>query len=234
MVVGDELAVDFATNGLWHYDTSTWTHLAAWNPDGMAEWNGGLAVNFGAVNGLWNYDGTTWIHLAAWEAEYGIAWNNDLAIDFGTNGLWSYDGTTWTNLAAWNPDDGMVEWTGGLAVDFGASYGLWNYNGTTWNQLAGWNPEYGIAWNSGLAIDFGSNGLWYYDGSSWASLAGWNPDGMVAKLDEAFAKLTDVPVSLPRRVRHPQLRRDLLDHLVGGKGWMVDGNRLEFPGELQF
>jgi len=27
---GDELAVDFATNGLWHYTGTTWTHLAAW------------------------------------------------------------------------------------------------------------------------------------------------------------------------------------------------------------
>ena len=173
----DELAVDFSANGLWHYDGSSWTSLAGWNPDGMVDWTGGLAVDFDTY-GAWNYDGTTWSQLAGWNPEDGIAWNSGLAVDFGPNGLWNYDGSSWTNLAGWNPD-GMGEWTGGLAVNFGAAYGLWNYDGTTWTQLAGWEAEYGIAWNNGLAIDFGGNGLWYYDGSSWTSLAGWNPDGMV-------------------------------------------------------
>jgi hypothetical protein len=35
----------------------------------------------------------------------------------------------------------MVQWTSGLAVDFGSSYGLWNYDGSSWSSLAGWNPE---------------------------------------------------------------------------------------------
>jgi len=175
---GDELAVDFGSSyGLWHYDGSSWTSLATWNPDGMVEWTGGMAVDFDTY-GAWNYDGTTWNQLAAWNSEDGIAWNSGLAVDFGGNGLWHYDGSSWISLAGWNPD-GMVEWTGGLAVNFGASYGLWNYDGSSWSNLAGWGAEYGIAWNSGLAIDFGSNGLWYYDGTSWTSLAGWNPDGMV-------------------------------------------------------
>jgi len=176
----DELAVDFDGNGLWHYSGITWTHLAAWDPDGLVEWDGGLAANFGATNGLWNYDGTTWTQLAAWESEDGIAWNNDLAVDFGPNGLWSYDGTTWTNLAAWDPDDGMVEWTGGLAVDFGVSHGLYNYAGSTWTQLAAWDPEDDmIRWTDGLAVDFGIHGLWSYDGTTWTHLAAWNPDRMV-------------------------------------------------------
>jgi len=180
---GDELALDFGPAGLWDYDGTTWTHLAAWDPDdGMVEWTGGLAVDFGVTHGLWNYDGTTWTHLAAWDPEndanYGIAWNNDLAVDFGTNGLWSYDGTTWTNLAAWNPD-GISEWTGGLAVNFGATNGLWNYDGTTWTHLAAWESEYEIAWNNDLAVDFDTNGLWSYDGTTWTNLASWNPDLMV-------------------------------------------------------
>ena len=175
---GDELAVDFGGNGLWHYNGSGWASLASWNPDGMAEWNGGLAVNFGASYGLWNYDGTIWSQLAAWEPEDGIAWDNGLAIDFGSNGLWRYDGSSWTGLASWNPD-GIVEWTDGLAVDFD-TYGLWNYDGTTWTQLAAWNLEDDmVKWTDGLAVDFGGNGLWHYDGSSWSSLASWNPDGMV-------------------------------------------------------
>jgi len=175
----DGIAVDFGANGLWSYDGSSWTSLASWNPDGMGEWTGGLAVNFGATYGLWNYDGTTWTQLASWEAEYGIAWNSGLAIDFGSNGLWYYDGSSWTILASWNPD-GLVEWTGGMAVDFD-TYGTWNYNGTTWTQLAGWNPEDDMVnWIDGIAVDFGANGLWSYDGSSWTSLAGWNPEEIEA------------------------------------------------------
>jgi len=115
-----------------------------------------------------------------WARIAGFSLSGDeLAVDFGSSyGLWHYDGSSWSSLASWDPDDGMVEWTDGMAVDFGTSYGLWNYNGTTWSQLSAWDPEYGIAWNSGLAVDFGPNGLWHYDGS-WASLATWNPDGMV-------------------------------------------------------
>ena len=137
--LGDELAVDFATYGLWHYDGSSWTSLAGWNPDGMVDWTGGLAVDFDTY-GSWNYDGTTWTQLAGWNPEDGIAWNSDLAVDFGGNGLWHYDGSSWTSLASWNPD-GMVEWTGGLAVNFGATYGLWNYDGSSWSNLAGWDSE---------------------------------------------------------------------------------------------
>lgn len=65
---------------------------------------------------------------------------DELAVDFGPKGLWCYDSSSWTHLASWNPG-GMVDWTGGLAVDFGVTYGLWNYNGTAWSQLAGWNSE---------------------------------------------------------------------------------------------
>jgi hypothetical protein len=175
---GDELAVDFDTYGLWHYDGSLWTNLAGWDPEGMLEWDGGLAVVFPGY-GLWNYDGTTWASLAGWQAEDGVEWDSGVAVDFGTYGLWNYDGTSWSNLAGWNPDDEMIAWTGGLAVNFGASYGLWNYDGTSWSNIAGWDCEEMIAWGSDLVADFGPYGLWSYDGTSWSSLAGWDPDGML-------------------------------------------------------
>jgi len=173
----DELAVDFGSNGLWHYNISSWTNLASWNPEGMLEWEGGLAVVFPGY-GLWNYDGTTWTSLAGWEAEDGVEWDNGVAVDFGTYGLWNYDGSDWTSLAGWDPDGNIVKWGTELAVDFG-TYGLWNYDGTTWTQLAGWNPEDMVEWGSDLVVDFGSHGLWSYDGTTWTNLAGWNPDGMV-------------------------------------------------------
>ena len=174
---GDELAVDFGTYGLWHYDGS-WTSLAGWNPDGNMEvWTGSLAVDFGVTYGLWNYDGSSWTSLAGWNPADLEAYGTGLAADFDTFGLWYYDGSSWTSLAGWNPDGNMQVWTGGLAVDFGATYGLWNYDGASWTSLAGWNPADLEAYGTGLAADFDTFGLWYYDGSSWTSLAGWNPEG---------------------------------------------------------
>ena len=176
--VGDELAVDFGTYGLWHYDGSTWTNPAGWDPDGnMTEWDNGLAVDFGSY-GLWNYDGSSWSNLAGWDPDGMEAYNTGLAVDFETYGLWYHDGSYWTSLAGWNPDGNMVAWTGGLAVDFGASYGLWNYDGSSWTSLAGWDPVDMEAYGSGIAVDFDTHGLWYYDGTGWTSLAGWNPEGM--------------------------------------------------------
>ena len=41
--VGDELALDFGGNGLWHYDGTTWSRLTTWNvDDGKRDWTGGL------------------------------------------------------------------------------------------------------------------------------------------------------------------------------------------------
>jgi hypothetical protein len=175
---GGGLAADFDSFGLWYYDGSSWTSLAGWNPDGnMVAWTGGLAVDFGASYGLWNYDGSSWSSLAGWNPAGMEAYGGGLAADFDSFGLWYYDGSSWTSLAAWNPDGNMEVWTGGLAVDFGASYGLWNYNGSSWSSLAAWNPGDLESYGTGLAADFDSFGLWYYDGSTWTSLAGWNPDG---------------------------------------------------------
>ena len=39
---GDELAVDFGTNGLWHYGGASWSNLTPWNPDDdLAGWHRG-------------------------------------------------------------------------------------------------------------------------------------------------------------------------------------------------
>jgi hypothetical protein len=173
----DELAVDFGTNGLWHYDGSSWSNLAGWDPDGnMEAWTGGLAVDFGDSYGLWNYDGLSWTSLAGWDPRGMKVYGAGLAVDFDTYGLWYYNGSSWMNLASWDPE-GMVTWGSNLAVDFG-TYGLWNYNGSSWASLAGWNPSNIKAYGTGLALDFETYGLWYYNGTGWSSLANWNPEGM--------------------------------------------------------
>ena len=136
--VSDELAVDFGAYGLWHYDGTTWTSLAAWDPEGIETWASGLAVDFGTF-GLWNYDGSSWANLAGWNPTIMEEWSGGLAVDFDTYGVWYYDGSVWTSLAGWNAE-GMEIWGSDLAADFG-TYGLWNYDGSSWSNLAGWDPE---------------------------------------------------------------------------------------------
>jgi hypothetical protein len=33
-----------------------------------------------------------------------------------------------------------------------------------------------VAFNNGIAIDYGSLGLWHYDGTNWTNLGGANPE----------------------------------------------------------
>ena len=113
---GDELAADFGTNGLWHYDGASWSKLTTWNPDDdLTGWSGGLAVDFGG-DGLWNHDGTSWSQKTSWNPGSGglAGWSGGLAVDFDADGLWVYDGTFWSKKTSWNPDNlGRLErWSG--------------------------------------------------------------------------------------------------------------------------
>jgi subtilisin family serine protease len=176
-VFGDELAVDFGGNGLWHYDGSTFTQLNGQNPEAMEDWNGGLAGDFDG-NGLWNYNGSSWNLLTTLNPQSMEAWDSSLAVDFGTFGLWSYNGSSWSLLTTSNAET-MQAWSGGLAADFGSS-GLWTYNGSSWSLLTTSNASGMESWANGLAVDFGSFGLWNYNGSSWSLLTTSNPEDMRA------------------------------------------------------
>jgi uncharacterized repeat protein (TIGR02543 family) len=103
---------------------------------------------------------------------------DELALNFGvfSGGLWDYDGTNWTFISGSSPED-MAGWSGGLALDFGAS-GLWNYDGSTWTPISGSNVEGITNWANGLAVDFGASGVWSYDGTTWTSITGSNPEDM--------------------------------------------------------
>ncbi|MCP4666466.1 MAG: hypothetical protein GY849_08860, partial [Deltaproteobacteria bacterium] len=206
--VGDELAADFGSIGVWHYDHSgpTWAGIGGPAED-LENLDGNLAVDFGA-GGLWFYNGF-WKALAGNPEAMEAC--GALYADFGANGLWRYDGA-WTAVAP-NPDD--MQCCGGiLYVDFGVT-GLWGYDGT-WRALAG-NPtgmwcfngdlytnlkgnlwRYDGSW-AGLApiaeevedggpdlyVDFGANGLWRYDGA-WTAIAP-NPDEMQFCDDALYA-----------------------------------------------
>ena len=75
----EEVAVDFASTGLWLYDYTynSWTKLSSNNPQFMVRCDP-------------YYDG----------------FDSALAVDFGTNGLWLYDGVSgsWTKINSLSPD----------------------------------------------------------------------------------------------------------------------------------
>jgi len=172
-----ELAVDFAANGLWHYNGTTWTQLIGQSPEAMEDWDGGLAADF-AASGLWNYSGSSWNLLISLDPEAMKAWDDGLVVDFGSSGLWYYTGSSW-DLLTTNDPQGMESWADGLAVDFGAA-GLWNYDGLIWSLLTNIDAQSIKAWANGLAVDFGTVGLWSYNGSSWTQLAPNDAQSMVA------------------------------------------------------
>ncbi|MCP4555925.1 MAG: hypothetical protein GY836_10905, partial [Herbaspirillum sp.] len=197
---GDELAVSFATGGLWHYDHSgpTWAGIGG-PAEALENFQGDLAVDFGTT-GLWLYDGA-WAALGG-NPDAMEACGTALYVDFGATGLWRYDGA-WSSIGG-NPDDIQCCGTA-LYVDFGAT-GLWRYDGS-WSALAG-NPtdmwcangvfyanlsgslwRYDGAWSgvggaaqgvegcgSAVYVDYGASGLWRYDGA-WSGIGG-NPQSI--------------------------------------------------------
>ena len=182
-VLNPELAVDFGTNGLWHYDGSSWSKMTNWNPDDDLAGTGcGLMVDFGG-NGLWRNDGTSWSKITDWDAGSGglAGWSSGLAVDFDGNGLWNFDCSSWTKLTNWDVDDDLAGWSSGLGVDFGAN-GLWSFNGSSWSRITSWDAGSGglAGWSGGLAVDFNASGVWSFDGSTWVKLTNWDPEDDLA------------------------------------------------------
>jgi Peptidase family C25/Propeptide_C25 len=170
---GDELAVDFGSSGLYHYDDGSWAFLTGSNSEDMLAVDRDLYVDFG-TSGLYKYDGT-WTFLTGANTEDMVAVGTDLYVDFGTSGLYKYDGT-WTWLTGSNSED-MVAVGTDLYVDFDTS-GLFKYDGT-WTWLTGANSEDMVAVGTDLYVDFGASGLYKYDGT-WTFITGANAEDMVA------------------------------------------------------
>jgi len=176
---GSELAADFGTNGLWHYDAG-WTRLATWDAGsaGLAGWSEGLAVDF-ETDGLWSYDGGAWQKLTGWNAGEAIeGWSGGLAADFDADGLWNRSGSSWTRLTTWDVGSGgLSSWSGGLAVDFDAD-GLWSYDGSTWSRLLTSDVTALAGWSGGLALYIPGSGLWDYYDATWSRLSTWSVEGL--------------------------------------------------------
>jgi len=143
-------------------------------PSNIAE----AVFDFIFSNGLYQYDGTSWAQLTTSDADNTgntmVAYNNGLAVNFGSLGLWYYNGTSWSRISTNNPE-WLTAYNGSLVGDFGATYGLYSYNGSAWSQISTADADNTgntmVAYNNGLAVDFGSYGLWYYDGTTWDQIS---------------------------------------------------------------
>jgi hypothetical protein len=86
-VTGNELAVDFGSDGLYQYDGSSWSRLAASNPQHLAVYNNKLVADFGS-DGLWQFDGFSWSKLTSSDADNTgncmVAYGASLVVDFGS------------------------------------------------------------------------------------------------------------------------------------------------------
>ena len=176
-VVFDELAVDFGTEGLFHFQ-STWLRLSPSNPEDLEAWQNKLAVDFGSSQGLFLVDSLGWTNLTSWDPYLLTAWGDKLAIAFAGEGLFLYDGA-WTHLTTWEPIE-VVAWGDNLVVDFGPALGgVFVYDGG-WSSLTAWDPYLIAPWGDKLVFAFDSGrGLFFYDGT-WSSLSTWEPEDVVA------------------------------------------------------
>jgi len=181
------LVVDFSALGLYYYDGATWSRISTHNVEWLEAYNGHLAADFGSTWGLWQYDGSAWTQISTSDADNTgntmVSYNNGLAVDFGSSGMYYYNGTSWSQLSTNNPQ-WLTVYNGNLAADFGATYGLYQYDGISWTQISTSDADNTgntmVAYNNGLAVDFGSLGLWYYNGTSWSQISTNNPQWLTA------------------------------------------------------
>ncbi|MCP4346513.1 MAG: hypothetical protein GY795_13430 [Desulfobacterales bacterium] len=191
----DSLVADFGSDwGILGYDESNlWNSLNGNDPDKIiaADLDGDgqdeVVASFpGWGLYIWNEtNGWNKINIAI--PEKMIEYNNGLVVDFGPDwGLYRYDiSNGWFLFNSSDPDiivvtdidnDGHAE----LAASF-VSLGLYLWNGTAWDRIND-EPEGMIAYDDGMALDFGSDtGLYRYNKSNgWTYLNDNDPDVMVA------------------------------------------------------
>jgi len=168
---GIKLAVDFGTEGLWHFDgSSTWVQLSIDNPSHLANYNGKL--HWSNPLGLYEYDGTTTRRITDVDAEVIMTYESDLLVDFGAAwGIWEWNGSNWRRLTDADTEDMVVLGSTAL-IDFGAAWGIWEWNGASWRRLTDADPEDMIVLESVALIDFGAAwGLWAWNGSNWTNIS---------------------------------------------------------------
>ncbi len=168
--VGDELAVDFKTAGIWIYDFLSWRRVyQGFDPEKLCAFGTQLAIDFGTATGLYAYDqGVLSRIYKGVPIEKMTGLNENLAVDFGSSyGIYEYDYAmdSWQRIYMYSSSrDEMVHIGGKLVVDF-KTFGLYAYQNNAWSRFyKGVDPEKILPFEDMLVVDFGpAYGLYLYD-----------------------------------------------------------------------
>jgi hypothetical protein len=195
----NEIAVDFGTNGVWIWDSGSWTVLTGLDPANMlaADVNGDGAdeifLSF-RPGGLWVVVGGTGHGISPKYAEGMAAGDVDadgideVVCDFGADGLWLFDGGNWVQLTGADADfvvTANVDGIGGKEIvgDFGGK-GLWLWNSGVWTQLSGLDADHlslgKLAGTPYILACFWTAGPWLWTASGgWTQLNGLKADPVI-------------------------------------------------------
>ncbi len=89
------------------------------------------------------------------------------------------------------PTSGGVQYSNGLAVNFGAS-GLWYYRNGAWSELTPLTPTIMAAYANDMAALFQGSGLYRYDGSNWLQLTPTTAIDLIAGMpDRVYVAFTN-------------------------------------------
>ncbi len=161
-----------------------------------------LAVDFGEGSGLYRYDSIhEWSRLTTSDPFNLVTVDIDddsqaEVVVSVAGGIFIAEGCEWPRLTTSVPEE-MIEYNGGLAVDFGDPSGIYSYDmATDWICLSTSDPlamitaDFDKDGKDELVVTF-SNGLYLWDGNVWTQLTASIPEeviehdnGVVADLGE--------------------------------------------------
>ncbi len=161
------LYADFTGNGIWKWNSASWSQVNPGETAKMAASGSNLYANFSGY-GLWQWNGTAWSQINPGLAANMTASGSNLYVDFAGYGIWVWNGTTWIQINPGN-STGMTASGSNVYANF-SGYGLWQWNGSTWRQI---NPGEGTgmtASGSNLYANFAGYGIWQWNGSTWGQI----------------------------------------------------------------
>lgn len=171
--LGDELVVDFKSDGIYIYEDGKWTSIykGGIDPANIVSFNNKLAINWGSDYGIFVYSAENWTRIYNGVAVERMAGFIDrLVVDFGiSHGIYEYNyqGDQWTRIYGKDktPRDSMISLGDKLIVDF-KTEGIYIYDDGVWESIynGGIDPVDMVTFDGKLAVDFGLGyGIYVYE-----------------------------------------------------------------------
>ena len=173
-----KLYADFAGNGIWKYDGTSWSQITPNVPTAMTASGSLLYGNFGTGAGIWKWNGSSWTQVTPNNPQLMVIAGSNLYGSFTGAGIWKWDGTTWTQTTPNNPQ--LMVTSGSNLYGSFTGGGIWKWDGTNWTQVTPNNPGLMAATSTILYGSFAGGGIWQLNGTTWTQVTPNNPDLMVA------------------------------------------------------